>query len=445
MKNSSSPSDAKVGGAKGPSFDSVRLGVWSSCAFAAATLGACAWHGDAISTGLAGALVVTLGRTAVLSERRRSAIFSVGVVLDRAARGDLDGRVVLTRADGPAQAMCNNMNAAMDSADAFVREATAAMQAVHAGRFHRRLVERGMSGAYRRAAGTMNGIVLSLKERIGANRTIAERFKADLSGVVSSLSGCVERTRSGSASVAKDAEDVSGLVSDTSSSLEACAASIALMGEAAAAVARSMQEAGALTKTADAASEEAERESLAAKEIVSAIVESVQRIGSVATAVRGIAHQTRMLSLNATIEAERAGESGKGFAVVAEEVKSLAATTDRSVREITQLAKDIIASVERGTGAIDRIALSMEGVHRAVSEASSLVSSTASLTEDLSSNARSADAAISDASERMQAVSAAASSSGAEAGALSVASEDLGRASGDLDSRTQAFLSEVEI
>ncbi len=91
-------------------------------------------------------------------------------------------------------------------------------------------------------------------------------------------------------------------------------------------------------------------------EIVGAIeklAEKSQEITKISDVIRGITSQTNLLSLNASIEAARAGDAGKGFAVVAGEIRNLAEQSDQSVREI----KSIIGSIQEDTKTAVTIAL----------------------------------------------------------------------------------------
>lgn len=75
--------------------------------------------------------------------------------------------------------------------------------------------------------------------------------------------------------------------------------------------------------------------------------EKTQQIGEITEAVADIAKQSKMLALNASIEAAKAGESGKGFAVVASEVKELADKSQSSTDRVQKILQDIRQTAEQ--------------------------------------------------------------------------------------------------
>jgi len=76
--------------------------------------------------------------------------------------------------------------------------------------------------------------------------------------------------------------------------------------------------------------------------------EKAGNINQVVTTITKVADQTNLLSLNAAIEAEKAGEYGRGFAVVATEIRRLADQTAVATYDIEQMVKDIQSAVSAG-------------------------------------------------------------------------------------------------
>lgn len=82
--------------------------------------------------------------------------------------------------------------------------------------------------------------------------------------------------------------------------------------------------------------------------------EKANNINTVVTKITKVADQTNLLSLNAAIEAEKAGEYGAGFAVVAREIRRLADQSAVATLEIEQMVKEMQSSVSGGVIEVDK-------------------------------------------------------------------------------------------
>jgi methyl-accepting chemotaxis protein WspA len=87
---------------------------------------------------------------------------------------------------------------------------------------------------------------------------------------------------------------------------------------------------------------------------LSAINEKAGAINNLVTTITKVADETNLLSLNASIEAEKAGEYGRGFAVVAREIRRLADQTAVSTLDIEQTVKEMQSSVSAGVMEMDK-------------------------------------------------------------------------------------------
>jgi methyl-accepting chemotaxis protein WspA len=93
--------------------------------------------------------------------------------------------------------------------------------------------------------------------------------------------------------------------------------------------------------------------------------EKAGNINQVVTTITKVADQTNLLSLNAAIEAEKAGEYGRGFAVVATEIRRLADQTAVATCDIEQMVKQIQSAVAAGVMGMDKFS---EEVRRGMEE-----------------------------------------------------------------------------
>lgn len=93
--------------------------------------------------------------------------------------------------------------------------------------------------------------------------------------------------------------------------------------------------------------------SLEVIENTKALATSANKISDITGNISSISEQTNLLALNAAIEAARAGDQGRGFAVVADEVRQLAYRSSEAVAEISELAVEMNARVDKSVNSFE--------------------------------------------------------------------------------------------
>lgn len=129
-----------------------------------------------------------------------------------------------------------------------------------------------------------------------------------------------------------------------------------------------------------------------------------REIAEMADTIKTIASQTNMLSLNAAIEAARAGDVGRGFAVVAGEVRALSAKTTETTRGIDALVDSLQTEMSSITTAMERSRTVVAAGGAAVTKASEEMETVTRHTEEMSINVRQISEVLSQQAEASQRV-----------------------------------------
>ncbi|BDU78162.1 methyl-accepting chemotaxis protein [Mesoterricola sediminis] len=132
------------------------------------------------------------------------------------------------------------------------------------------------------------------------------------------------------------------------------------------------------------AAEAGDRSGEAAIAAMGQVEDSAAKVVHAVRVIQEIARQTNLLSLNAAIEAAKAGASGKGFAVVAEEVRKLAERSAQSAREIAGLIEVSNEAVTRGKDTVQEAVQSLGDIREHIGQVTSMALEISSAAEEQS-------------------------------------------------------------
>lgn len=131
------------------------------------------------------------------------------------------------------------------------------------------------------------------------------------------------------------------------------------------------------TNEVAAVMEESKKQMSQMREAMDKIQESSKQVVGVIKAIEDIASQTNLLSLNASIEAARAGDAGKGFAVAAGEIGGLANESADAVNTTRDLINVSLEEIEKGNAIVNDVMASLDNAVERVRVANGMIQDTA--------------------------------------------------------------------
>lgn len=173
------------------------------------------------------------------------------------------------------------------------------------------------------------------------------------------ISQSAETVASSAGQVSTGAQSLSQGATEQASAIHELSSTVTGIAQNARQTAAAAEEAGLFANQADAQlgiSVDYVKELNSAMEKISS---SSAEISKIISTIEGIAFQTNILALNASVEAARAGSAGKGFAVVSSEVRSLASKSDEAAKATKELIESSITTVMEGSQVVSRVTESL--------------------------------------------------------------------------------------
>ena len=328
----------------------------------------------------------------------QTALSSVEVALEGFANGDLSVRISGSY-DGVIARMQTAVNASLKDVEAIMNHIEAVVVAAGQGDFSRQVPVEGCQGYIRDLSEGINQIGHIAKTGLeDISRTMSAltagdlraRLDGDLPGAFASIGEDIaemaqttENVIERIANSASNVQTTAVSLTDTSTSLTAASSeNRALIDglhtelDALREVIHKNEERIQFAMDSSASAREAADEAL---EVSRATVEqmhinqaAVDEIAQSINAIDLVARQTRMLSLNASVESSRvSGKAGKGFAVIADEVRALANTSGENVKEIKGRIETVLDSIRCSVTSVSRSDEALAVIHREVDNAES--------------------------------------------------------------------------
>lgn len=299
----------------------------------------------------------------------------IAQVMQKLAAGDITIRLTGTY-EGDLRALKANLNRSLETIALLCAEFGTAAAAVAKGN-----LTTGIQGSYQ---GSFADIGLDFNAAV---QSLREAMQEVAAGTVRIATATAETTAAANLVAGQSARQ-SEMLTGISSAVEQSAV-------AAQEISRNAELGSGLLRDAASLADDGRDELRTLLEDVERIAESNSHVTKITERIARIADKTHLLSLNAGIEAARAGTEGNGFGVVAHEIGKLAEEAATAVQDIDRLISEATASVAAGVSAARRCVTTMDRIGAAAADNQVTVQGIASAITQQSSAVHSLSAEIS--------------------------------------------------
>ncbi len=197
--------------------------------------------------------------------------------------------------------------------------------------------------------GSFNTILMSMR-----------KLNRKLNSTLSKINEATEQVSAGSTDLAGSAQDLAEGATEQAGAVEELTATVDNVSSISQNNAKEAENAAEKAKKAAEKADKSKQDMMVLIGAMERISETSKEIENIIAEIEDIASQTNLLSLNASIEAARAGDAGKGFAVVADQIGKLATDSSQSAVTTKQLIEKALLEVNKGN---EVVSTTMEAIN----------------------------------------------------------------------------------